>query len=89
MVNKKSLNERNKVLNTREQLLEERVRKLRNEAKKRIALEIEETQKRKPSKQEVNRIYEHRLKRFEVDLERSNKGMATGGPAVGGKKKMN
>ena len=86
MVNKKRLNERNKILNTREQLLEERVRKLRNEAKKRIALEIEETQKRKPSKGEVNRVYEERLKKFEVNLERSNKGMAVGGPGVGGKK---
>lgn len=74
------------MLNTREQLLEERVRKLRNEAKKRIAREIEERNKRKPSKKEVNDIYEKRLKKFEINLERSNKGMATGGPAIGGKK---
>jgi len=71
----------------REILIKERVDKLREEAKKRIAIEIEETQKRKPSKQEVNRVYRERLKRFEVNLERSNRGMAVGGPAVGGRKK--
>jgi len=71
----------------RETLIKERVDKLREEAKKRIAIEIEETQKRKPSKQEVNRVYRERLKRFEVNLERSNRGMAVGGPAVGGRKK--
>lgn len=84
MVNKKNID---RALNTRERLLEERVRKLRDEAKKRIALDIEEKQKRKPSKQEVNQIYKERLKDFEVKLEKSNKGMAIGGPAVGGKKK--
>jgi len=73
----------------REILIKERVDKLREEAKKRIAIEIEETQKRKPSKQEVNRVYRERLKRFEVNLERSNRGMAVGGPAVGGRKKKN
>jgi len=71
----------------RDSLIKERVNKLREEAKKRIAIEIEETQKRKPSKEEVNRVYKERLKKFEVNLERSNRGMAVGGPAVGGRKK--
>lgn len=72
--------------NQREELIKERVTKLRNVAKKRIAEEIEEREKRIPSKQEVNKIYTNRLKDFEKRLNKTNKGLATGGPAIGGKK---
>jgi TPP-dependent pyruvate/acetoin dehydrogenase alpha subunit len=66
-------------------ILEERVKKIEAEVKKRIREDIEERQKRKPTNKEVEEIYRKRVETYERNLNRTNTGLATGGPAVGGK----
>jgi len=54
-----------------------RIEKLVKIAKDRIKIEIEETQKRTPSKNEVDKIYKDRLNEYEKTM----KSVAVGGPA--------
>ena len=67
-------------------ILEERVKKIEEEVKKRIGEEIEEKYKRTPTNKEVEEIYKKRVTTYEKNLNKTMTGVATGGPAVGGKK---
>ena len=59
----------------------ERIEKLVKIAKERIKIEIEETQKRTPSNNEVDKIYKDRLNEYGKTLKKTMKSVATGGPA--------
>lgn len=59
----------------------ERIKKLVKIAKERIKIEIEETQKRTPSNNEVDKIYKDRLNEYGKTLKKTMKSVATGGPA--------
>jgi len=59
----------------------ERIEKLVKIAKERIKIEIEETQKRTPSNNEVDKIYKDRLNEYGKTLKKTMKSVAIGGPA--------
>ena len=59
----------------------ERIEKLVKIAKERIKQEIEETQKRTPSNNEVDKIYKNRLNEYGKKLKKTMKSVAIGGPA--------
>ncbi len=59
----------------------ERIEKLVKIAKDRIKIEIEETQKRTPSIDEVDKIYKDRLNEYSRTLKKTMKSVAIGGPA--------
>ena len=59
----------------------ERIEKLVKIAKERIKEGIEETQKRTPSNNEVDKIYKDRLNEYGKKLKKTMKSVATGGPA--------
>jgi len=59
----------------------ERIEKLVKIAKERIKIEIEETQKRTPSNNEVDKIYKDRLNEYGKKLKKTMKSVAIGGPA--------
>lgn len=59
----------------------ERIDKLVKIAKERIKIEIEETQKRTPSNNEVDKIYKDRLNEYGKKLKKTMKSVAIGGPA--------
>ena len=59
----------------------ERIEKLVKIAKARIKIEIEETQKRTPSNNEVDKIYKDRLNEYGKTLKKTMKSVAIGGPA--------
>jgi hypothetical protein len=62
-------------------LYTQRIEKLVKIAKERIKEEIEETQKRTPSKNEVDKIYKDRLNQYGKTLKKTIKSVAIGGPA--------
>jgi len=62
-------------------LYTQRINKLVKIAKERIKIEIEETQKRTPSNNEVDKIYKDRLNEYGKKLKKTMKSVATGGPA--------
>jgi hypothetical protein len=59
----------------------QRIEKLVKIAKARIKEEIEETQKRTPSNNEVDKIYKDRLNQYGKTLKKTIKSVAIGGPA--------
>ena len=59
----------------------ERIEKLVKIAKARIKEGIEETQKRTPSNNEVDKIYKDRLNEYGKKLKKTIKSVAIGGPA--------
>ena len=59
----------------------ERIEKLVKIAKARIKEGIEETQKRTPSNNEVDKIYKERLNEYGKKLKKTMKSVAIGGPA--------
>ena len=59
----------------------ERIEKLVKIAKERIKEGIEETQKRTPSNNEVDKIYKDRLNEYSKTLKKTMKSVAIGGPA--------
>jgi len=59
----------------------QRIEKLVKIAKDRIKIEIEETQKRTPSNNEVDKIYKDRLNQYGKTLKKTMKSVAIGGPA--------
>jgi hypothetical protein len=59
----------------------ERIEKLFKIAKARIKEGIEETQKRTPSNNEVDKIYKDRLNEYGKTLKKTMKSVAVGGPA--------
>lgn len=59
----------------------ERIEKLVKIAKARIKEGIEETQKRTPSNNEVDKIYKDRLNEYGKKLKKTMKSVAIGGPA--------
>ena len=59
----------------------ERIEKLVKIAKARIKEGIEETQKRTPSNNEVDKIYKDRLNEYGKTLKKTMKSVAVGGPA--------
>ena len=59
----------------------ERIEKLVKIAKERIKEGIEETQKRTPSNNEVDKIYKDRLNQYGKTLKKTMKSVAIGGPA--------
>ena len=59
----------------------ERIEKLVKIAKARIKEGIEETQKRTPSNNEVDKIYKDRLNEYGKTLKKTMKSVAIGGPA--------
>lgn len=62
-------------------LYSQRIEKLVKIAKARIKEGIEETQKRTPSNNEVDKIYKDRLNEYGKKLKKTMKSVATGGPA--------
>lgn len=62
-------------------LYAQRIEKLVKIAKERIKEEIEETQKRTPSNNEVDKIYKDRLNEYGKTLKKTMKSVAIGGPA--------
>jgi hypothetical protein len=62
-------------------LYTQRIEKLVKIAKARIKEEIEETQKRTPSNNEVDKIYKDRLNEYGKKLKKTMKSVAIGGPA--------
>jgi hypothetical protein len=62
-------------------LYTQRIEKLVKIAKERIKEEIEETQKRTPSNNEVDKIYKDRLNEYGKTLKKTIKSVAVGGPA--------
>lgn len=62
-------------------LYTQRIEKLVKIAKERIKEEIEETQKRTPSNNEVDKIYKDRLNEYGKTLKKTIKSVAIGGPA--------
>jgi hypothetical protein len=62
-------------------LYSQRIEKLVKIAKERIKEEIEDTQKRTPSNNEVDKIYKERLNEYGKTLKKTMKSVATGGPA--------
>jgi hypothetical protein len=62
-------------------LYSQRIEKLVKIAKERIKIEIEETQKRTPSNNEVDKIYKYRLNEYGKTLKKTMKSVAIGGPA--------
>lgn len=62
-------------------LYSERIEKLVKIAKERIKEEIENTQKRTPSNNEVDKIYKNRLNEYGKTLKKTMKSVAVGGPA--------
>jgi len=62
-------------------LYSQRIEKLVKIAKDRIKIEIEETQKRTPSNNEVDKIYKDRLNEYGKTLKKTMKSVAVGGPA--------
>lgn len=62
-------------------LYTQRIEKLVKIAKERIKIEIEETQKRTPSNNEVDKIYKDRLNQYGKTLKKTMKSVAVGGPA--------
>jgi len=62
-------------------LYSQRIEKLVKIAKERIKIEIEETQKRTPSNNEVDKIYKDRLNQYGKTLKKTMKSVAIGGPA--------
>lgn len=62
-------------------LYSQRIEKLVKIAKERIKEEIEETQKRTPSNNEVDKIYKDRLNEYGKTLKKTMKSVAVGGPA--------
>ena len=62
-------------------LYAQRIEKLVKIAKERIKEEIEKTQKRTPSNNEVEQIYKNRLNEYGKTLKKTMKSVATGGPA--------
>ena len=62
-------------------LYAQRIEKLVKIAKERIKEEIEETQKRTPLNNEVDKIYKDRLNEYSKTLKKTMKSVATGGPA--------
>jgi hypothetical protein len=62
-------------------LYTQRIEKLVKIAKERIKIEIEETQKRTPSNNEVDKIYKDRLNQYGKKLKKTMKSVAIGGPA--------
>lgn len=62
-------------------LYTQRIEKLVKIAKARIKEEIEETQKRTPSNNEVDKIYKDRLNEYGKTLKKTIKSVAIGGPA--------
>jgi hypothetical protein len=62
-------------------LYTQRIEKLVKIAKARIKEEIEETQKRTPSNNEVDKIYKDRLNQYGKTLKKTMKSVAVGGPA--------
>lgn len=65
----------------RKELYNKRIANLEKIAKERIAEEILNTEKRKPSQREVNKMYKERLKNYSKKIEKLNLGVAVGGPA--------
>ena len=65
----------------RKELYNKRIANLEKIAKERITEEIFNSEKRKPSQREVNRIYKERLKNYSKNIEKLNLGVAIGGPA--------
>ena len=62
-------------------LYSQRIEKLVKIAKARIKEGIEETQKRTPSNNEVDKIYKDRLNEYGKKLKKTMKSVAIGGPA--------
>jgi hypothetical protein len=62
-------------------LYSQRIEKLVKIAKARIKEGIEETQKRTPSNNEVDKIYKDRLNEYGKTLKKTMKSVAVGGPA--------
>ncbi len=62
-------------------LYAQRIEKLVKIAKARIKEEIEDTQKRTPSNNEVDKIYKNRLNEYGKTLKKTMKSVAIGGPA--------
>jgi len=62
-------------------LYAQRIEKLVKIAKARIKEEIEDTQKRTPSNNEVEQIYKNRLNEYGKTLKKTMKSVAVGGPA--------
>ena len=62
-------------------LYAQRIEKLVKIAKARIKEGIEETQKRTPSNNEVDKIYKDRLNEYGKKLKKTMKSVAIGGPA--------
>ena len=62
-------------------LYSQRIEKLVKIAKARIKEGIEETQKRTPSNNEVDKIYKDRLNEYGKTLKKTMKSVAIGGPA--------
>jgi hypothetical protein len=62
-------------------LYAQRIEKLVKIAKERIKEEIEDTQKRTPSNNEVDKIYKDRLNEYGKTLKKTMKSVAVGGPA--------
>jgi hypothetical protein len=62
-------------------LYSQRIEKLVKIAKERIKEEIEDTQKRTPSNNEVDKIYKDRLNEYGKTLKKTMKSVAVGGPA--------
>lgn len=71
-----------KNLSYKEEQYKKRIANLKKLAKERITVEIINIEKRTPTKTEVNKIYNERLKEYDKVLIKKNKGIATGGPAA-------
>lgn len=71
-----------KNLSYKEEQYKKRIANLKKLAKERITEEIINIEKRTPTKTEVNKIYNERIKEYDKVLIKKNKGIATGGPAA-------
>jgi len=71
----------NKNLTYQEEQYKKRIKNLEKIAKERISEEIIKKDKRTPTKKEINDIYRQRLMEYDVELSKTNRGIATGGPA--------
>ncbi len=65
-----------------DELAKKRISNLVQVAKDHIKKEIENKERRTPTKKEIDKIYKERIKEYEKKINYSLKGFATGGPAA-------
>ncbi len=69
----------------KDELIDKRIKRLEELARIKIKEELEYKMRfknKKPTKAQVEKEYEKRIKEYEEDLNKTNKGFATSGPAA-------